>query len=431
MNLRLVAAKVVNQVTHGHSLADCLEPALSEIKDLRDRALVQAICYGVCRFYTRLDVALSFLLKKPMEAKDSDVHALLLVGLYQLMDMRIPPHAAVSETVNATDKLKKSWSRGLINAILREYLRRQEDIKQKLALDEESEYAHPAWWIEKIKQDWPNDWQQILAANNEHPPFTIRVNQQHLSRTDYLAVLHEQGIEAEVAPATLSGVILAEARSVESLPGFSNGDVSVQDGAAQLAAELLELLPGLRVLDACSAPGGKLTHILETQPELNQVVAVEKEFARLRTIKENLERLKLSAECICHDVADTKKWWDNQLFDRILLDAPCSASGVIRRHPDIKLLREPEDIPTLADEQLQLLEALWPLLKPNGLLVYATCSIFHEENSQVLKQFLAAHQDAKEEKILAEWGIPCQIGRQILPGMQQMDGFYYARLRKQ
>lgn len=430
INLRLVAARVIDQVTEGRSLADCLEPALLSLKVARDRAFVQAVCYGVCRFYTRLDVALSLLLKKPMEGKDSDVHALLLVGLYQLMDMRVPPHAAVSETVNATEKLDKGWARGFVNAILREYLRREDEIKKEVEVDEEARYAHPMWWIEKIKKAWPTQWEAVLQANNEHPPFTLRVNQAHLTRDAYLEKLQTMDFAASSAPETSSGIILAEAMAVDSLPGFNKGDVTVQDGAAQLAVELLELAPNLRVLDACSAPGGKLTHILEVQPDLT-VIAVENNPARMKIIQENLTRLQQSAESICQDVRDVKQWWDGELFDRILLDAPCSASGVIRRHPDIKLLREPTDIPVLAKEQLQMLVALWPLLKPGGLFLYATCSVFPEENEQVVEQFLAKHPDAIEEKINADWGIACKVGRQILPGMQDMDGFYYARIKKQ
>lgn len=427
---RLLAARIIDDVTNGCSLSDRLEPTLKSIQDVRDRAFVQAVCYGVCRFYSRLDIILSHLLQKPMKAKDSDVHALLLVGLYQLMDMRVPSHAAVSETVNAAEKLKKSWARGLINAVLREYLRHQERIAEKIKHDPESEYAHPSWWIEKIQQAWPDHGQAILLANNVHPPMALRVNTRQSTREEYLAVLHEKNLMAKEIPETANGIILESPMSVEALPGFSEGKVSVQDGAAQLAAPLLNLQPGLRVLDACAAPGGKLMHILEIEPNLGALVAVEKEGERVAAIKENLARLRLNAQCICHDVGDVSGWWDGQLFDRILLDAPCSGSGVIRRHPDIKLLRQATDIPKLAEEQLRLLQALWPLLTPHGQLLYVTCSIFPEENEEVLRKFLVTQQDAHEEKIHARWGLSREIGRQILPGMYEMDGFYYACLRK-
>ena len=276
MNVRLIAAHVICDVTDGRSLADCLEPAITKIKDPRDRAFVQALCYGVCRFYTRLDVVLSHLLKKPMQAKDSDVHALLLVGLYQLMEMRVPAHAAVSETVNATEKLNKPWARGFINAVLREYLRRQTDLTKAIQSDPEAEYAHPQWWIDAIKKAWPNQWQDVLQANNRHPPFCIRVNRKHVSRDAYLEKCREKEIDAQPIPETQEGIQLASPIHADALPGFADGDVSVQDGAAQLAADLLELAPGQHVLDACSAPGGKLMHMLEREPQLASVIAVEK-----------------------------------------------------------------------------------------------------------------------------------------------------------
>lgn len=427
MNTRLVAARVIDQVVDGHSLSDCLEPALASLRDPRDRAFVQAICYGVCRFYTRFDVILSHLLQKPFNAKDSDVHALLMVGLFQLIEMRVPPHAAVGETVNATEKLKKPWSRGLVNAILREYLRRESTWQDIIAADEEALYAHPAWWINALKTAWPADWQAVLTANNAHPPFTLRVNQQKISREQYLEKLKTSELSAEIIPETKQGIVLATAVPVIMLPGFAEGEVFVQDGAAQLAAELMELAPGLHVLDACAAPGGKLIHMLEIEPTLS-VVAVENDPDRLDIIKENLARMQVKADCICDDAGDAAAWWDGRWFDRILLDAPCSASGVVRRHPDIKLLRLPSDIKRMAKEQARLLRALWPLLKPGGLLVYATCSFFPEENMQVVREFIAAYHDANEVPIVADWGVACEVGRQILPG--KLDGFYYAKIRK-
>lgn len=426
---RLIASQIINDITNGKSLTDALERHLAKCNDPRDRALIQAICYGVCRYYSRLDVILSHLLQKPMHAKDSDVHALLLVGLYQLIDMRVPAHAAVAETVNAAKQLKKSWASGLVNAILREYLRSQDKINEKIKDDPESLYMHPDWWIALLKKSWPMQWQEIVHANNSHPPMILRVNAARLARDDYLAQLKENNIHAQAIPYAPHGVILETPVDVDQLPGFANGDISIQDVAAQLAAELLELEPHQRILDACAAPGGKLTHILELQPDAT-VIAIEKDQHRILSIKENLSRLKLQATCICADANEPNAWWDKQLFDRILLDAPCSASGVIRRHPDIKLLREPADIKTLVAAQAQLLNTLWPLLKPGGLLLYATCSIFPAENSEQMQAFLAAHPDAHEEIIDANWGIPCIVGRQILPGMDNMDGFYYARVRK-
>jgi 16S rRNA (cytosine967-C5)-methyltransferase len=428
-NLRLIAARVVDAVTDGHSLAECLPPELAKLKETRDRAFVQALCYGVCRFYARLDVVLSNLLARPMQAKDSDVHALLMVGLYQLMDMNVPPHAAVSETVDATASLNKSWARGFVNANLREYLRKKDSIAAMLEEDSEAKYAHPLWWITAIKKAWPTQWEDILAANNEHPPFSIRVNKQQQTRDEYIEKLAAQELAAKPIEVVENGLILEKPVAVEVLPGFAKGRVSVQDGAAQLATELLQLTPGLRVLDACAAPGGKLTHILELAPDAD-VTAVEKDKQRMHLIKENLVRMQQRVALFCADAADLKSWWDEKPFDRILLDAPCSASGVIRRHPDIKLLRDPNDIGELAKQQSRILSALWETLAPGGLLVYATCSVFPEENTNVIKAFLAKQSDAKEEVIAAEWGIACEHGRQILPGMMEMDGFYFACLRK-
>lgn len=426
MKLRLIAARIIDDVTHGCSLTNSLETALPQIKDARDRAFVQAVCYGVCRYYSYLDVLLSHLLTKPMKEKDSNVHALLLVGLYQLTHMRIPEHAAVAETVNAVSA-KKSWARGFVNAILREFLRNKNVIEDKLKLDEEAVYAHPEWWIAHSKKAWPDHWQNILLENNKHPSFALRVNQQQITRAEYLQKLAALGLSAHIIPETTNGIVLSESIAVEELPGFSIGMISVQDGAAQLAAEILDLSQQQHVLDACAAPGGKLLHILEQEPHVT-CVAVEKDLQRMKLIKNNLTRAKQNAQCFCADVSDVKKWWDGKLFDRILLDAPCSASGVVRRHPDIKLLRHASDIAVFAQEQYYLLQALWPLLKKGGLLAYATCSIFPQENVEVMQRFLSQHEDAKEEVLHANWGIACEVGRQILP--EELDGFYYVKIKK-
>jgi 16S rRNA (cytosine967-C5)-methyltransferase len=429
MNIRAVAAQVICHVLRGSSLSDCLPNALAPIKEPRDQALLQAICYGVCRHYFSLAALLDLLLEKPFQEKDDDLFALLLVGLYQF-DMRIPVYAAVDETVAATKTLKKDWAKGLVNAILRNYQRHTDELQENISADPVARYSHPAWLGAMVEKAWPSEWEAILEANNQHPPFALRVNLRHHSRDAYVQILQETGVDVNIISETKTGIVLAEPMDVHALPGFAVGDVSVQDGAAQLAAELLDLAPGQRVLDACAAPGGKTAHIAECEPALAELVAVDQDPKRLVSVTENLQRLQLHATCVSSDVANVTAWWDEKLFDRILLDAPCSATGVIRRHPDIKLLRRPEDVQNLVEEQLRLLTAAWGLLKVDGILLYATCSILPRENSGVLKQFLAMHADAKEEVIHAEWGHACEIGRQILPGMHGMDGFYYARLRK-
>lgn len=430
MLIRAAAAQVITRVAHqGKSLTEALNEPSSQFKDHRDQALLQAICFGVCRHYFRLTYWLMQLLDKPLKAKDQDIQALLLVGLYQLAEMRIPDYAAVTETVAATQSLGKEWAKNLVNAVLRGYQRRAAVLSNSLHENPEAQYAHPAWFIGKIKKAWPNAWELILQANLVHPPFSLRVNQQQITRENYLNELSAQAMQAAIIPETDAGIVLEKACEVEALPGFLAGQVSVQDGAAQLAATLLQLSPGMRVLDACAAPGGKTAHMLESQPWLD-VVAIDQDETRLDSVKATLRRLRLNATCLANDAKATHQWWDGKPFDRILLDAPCSASGVIRRHPDILLLRQPEDIAGLAEEQSRLLSALWPTLKEGGLLLYATCSIFPQENHKVITAFLTAHPDAQEEKITTSWGVSCHVGKQILPGMHGMDGFYYACLRK-
>lgn len=430
MNLRALAANVLFDVTQKHrSLADALPPALAKCTDVRDSALLQAFCFGVCRHYFRLDALAKQLMPKPLKAKDQDIYMLILLGLYQLAEMRLPDYAAVSETVSAATKFKKLWAKNLINGVLRNYQRQSQALLAAIVDDQVATYSHPEWMIKKLQQAYPEDWQAILNANNQHPPLALRVNQQKISRDAYLKKLNQAEITATVIAETADGIYLEKPMDVNDIPGFFAGEVSVQDGAAQLSAELLQLQPAMRVLDACAAPGGKTSHILETMPTVD-LLAVDREQARVAAIQENLQRLNLSAKCLCADAGDPSAWWDQKLFDRILLDAPCSASGVIRRHPDIKLLRLASDLPQFSREQMRLLNALWPLLKQGGLLVYVTCSVFSEENIENIQRFLAAHPDAIEEKIAASWGSSCPVGRQILPAMHGMDGFYYACLRK-
>lgn len=433
INLRVAAARILLAVLDGKGLTYSLERGLASLEDGRDRAFVQAICFGVCRYYSRLEFILNQFLTKPLKDKDRDVHLLLLVGIYQLLEMRLPSYAAVAETVKAAQKIKKTWASGLINAILHDYLRREKEIEKSFHSEESAWYAHPSWWIEKIKTAWPADWQAILIENNTHPPFALRISQQSIGREEYLKKLSQNGIDAAPIPKTSQGIVLAVPCPARQVMGFTEGWVSVQDGAAQMAASLLDLHPDQMVLDACAAPGGKLLHILDKEPQLAKVVAIEKDADRLSSMNENLARLGIAknrVKLLCEDALKVEKWSQGECYDRILLDAPCSASGVIRRHPDIKLLRRPDDITQLAKLQFALLSALWSALKAEGILLYVTCSIFPEENEAVIQEFLAVQKDAKPLPIAADWGVPCGAGRQILPGMDNMDGFYYAKLKK-
>ena len=428
MNTRLIAARVLTRVIQdGQSLTAALDANLPALELSKDKAFVQALCYGVCRHYYRLDFILTELITKPI--KDLEIKALALVGIYQLCYMRVKPYAAVSETVLATRK--KPWAKGLINALLRNFQREQEHLEQKANAANWVATSHPHWLVQKIEQDWPEHAQNILFENNQQPPMSLRVNLSRLSTEQYLQQLSTQAIKAVAVDGCPSAIILEKPVAVELLPGFMDGLVSVQDVAAQFAAKLLDVQPGQRVLDVCAAPGGKAAHILEHQPQLKELVAVDIDSTRLLRVNDTLQRLKLAATLIAGDAQAPQDWWDGQYFERILLDAPCSALGVIRRHPDIKLLRRADDIEALQALQQNILHAIWPLLAPGGLLVYATCSILKQENEQQIAAFLATHADAKEVIIEdADWGIATIHGRQIITGTSAMDGFYYARLVK-
>jgi 16S rRNA (cytosine967-C5)-methyltransferase len=406
-----------------------LPQAATRSGDGLDKALLQALCFGVCRWFTRLDQMACQLLHQPFKKQDQDLHSLLLIGLFQIFEMRIPDHAAISETVEACRNLNKPWATRVMNAALRRATREKSTLPASISQSEAVLSAHPAWMIELLATTWPKQYPAILAANNEQAPLTLRVNLSRISREAYLAELHAAGLKA--LPCTLSkaGVTLEKPVSVEQLPGFAQGLCSVQDEAAQLAAELLAPKPEHQVLDACAAPGGKSTHLIEWQPGI-QLTAIDLEPTRCQRITENLQRLGLNAEVICEDLFSYCAGDTSPRFDRILLDAPCSASGVIRRHPDIKWLRKRSDIPKLAQQQLAMLKAIWPLLKPGGILLYATCSVFPQENDRIIGQFLKERTDASEDLILAPWGNICTVGRQLFPVKGAHDGFYYARLRK-
>ena len=428
MNPRAVAAKVIRDVVgSGAPLNDALLQNSGSLSNPADQPLVQELSYGVLRWWFRLQEMAGALLQKPLKSKDLDVFCLLLVGLYQLQYTRIPPHAAVSETVAAVRQLNKRWADKLLNAVLRRLLR--QTIAEQ-AFSEQAENAHPAWLLDKLHSAWPSQWLAVCEANNQRPPMSLRVNRQKTSREEYLGQLLQNGMLATLAESAPLGIVLDQAVNVERLPGFAQGLVSVQDVAAQLAAPLLQVESGQRVLDVCAAPGGKTAHILETAPQLAELLALDIDAQRLQRVGENLERLQLSARVLCGDATDPAAWWDGVGFDRILLDAPCSATGVIRRHPDIKVLRHARDVTRVCVLQQQILEAIWPLLKPGGMLLYATCSVLPEENEAQIAWFVERNHNACYQSIDASWGQQRPFGRQIFPGEHNMDGFYYARITK-
>ncbi len=434
MNTRATAARVLGQILTGSgSLSSLLPDAQSSLKE-SERPLLQELCYGTLRWQPRLDLYLQQLLDKPLRAKDSDVQALLLLGLYQLIHMRIPDHAAISETVDASRQLKKPWASGLINGVLRRFQREGDTLTTELQGNPVFASAHPQWLIGALGKAWPDQRDAILDANNRHPPFTLRLNTRHSSRDEYLAQLSAAGIVARATPFSPYGLTLEQPCDPRTLPGFAEGLISVQDEAAQLAADLLAPTTGQRVLDACCAPGGKTGHLLERQPELI-LTALDSDARRLPRVEENLARLQINApeskvKVLCGDATEPASWWDGQTFDRILLDAPCSASGIIRRQPDIKVLRTPDDIQRLAELQGCLLDSLWPLLAPGGRLVYATCSVLPRENTRVVEAFVARQPEVHCEILEADWGLPQPCGRQLLPQVDGHDGFYYAVLTK-
>ncbi len=431
MNPRLAAVNVLQQVfDQGRSLPDALEAVQTRIPDQKGRALTQALTYGVLRHRFSLDAILRQLLKKPLKAKDADLRYLLLLGLCQIIHMRVPDHAAVSETVKLTPALKKNWARAMVNGVLRNYLRQADALQAQAQKNDESRYEHPEWLLLKLQESWPDHWRAIATANNRPAPMTLRVNRRQISRDDYRQRLTTANIDAEPCRYSEDGLRLQEAVPVEQLPGFKKGLVSVQDEAAQLAAPLLQTTSAQRILDACAAPGGKTAHILEISPALKQLDALEREPTRIEYVRENLQRLGLEANLITDDASQANDWWDGQAYERILLDAPCSATGVIRRHPDIKYLRREQDLPALVQTQQAILQSLWPLLAPGGVLLYATCSVLAEENTLQIENFLRVCKDAQLESMDADWGIPTTTGRQILPGEENMDGFFYACLRK-
>jgi 16S rRNA (cytosine967-C5)-methyltransferase len=427
-------------------------------KDLsgKDQALAKQLLFGSLRFFHQLELISKHLMDKPIKNKDKDILLIIVMGLYQLKYLSIPDHAALSESVKLTKKQGKQWASGLVNAVLRRYQREKVTIEKSMAESSIFNYSHPDWIIEQLYQDWPNDAKAILLGNNQQAPMILRANTLRNSRETYLEKLNQEKLLAKPHPLAVDGILLDKAVDVNQLPGFKTGDVTVQDAAAQLVIELLDLKAGQRVLDACAAPGGKTTHILQRQQNLRLSV-VDVSEKRMQKVQQTLERMQFSQvaktdlELKMGDLNDTDSWWNGEKFDRILLDAPCSATGVIRRNPDIKVHRRSSDINALVELQASLLITAWKLLKPGGVLVYATCSVFRAENENQIKQFLKENSiygknkaeiigfpkelDAKiypgkEPAEKAEFSERTELGYQIFPGEYDMDGFYFCGIRK-
>ena len=420
-----IASGVVRGVVRGRSLDAELAAALRAHPGAspQQRALIRDLSFGTLRWLGEIDAVLDGLVAKPLT--DERVRAVLRVGLYQLAHGRGPEHAVVDHAVRACERLGARAAKTLVNAVLRTFLRRRELLMAQARRTESARFSYPQWWIEKLRALYPEDHASILDAGNSHPPLTLRVNRRRATVEGYLALLQEHGIPARDLGG--SAVALERPRPVERIPGFAEGLVSVQDAAAQFAAPLLDAAPGQRVLDACAAPGGKACHLLELADI--ELVALDTDNTRLARLRSNFSRLGLEGRAICGDATAPEEWWDGREFDRILADVPCSGSGVVRRHPDMKWLRRPADIAQFALQQQRILRVLWRLLARGGKLLYATCSLFHEENHAQVAAFLERHGDAVQLTPPAT-----HDGSRPAPGLwlpeQRHDGFFYALLQK-
>ena len=390
-------------------------------ESLHDLSLAKSLTYSTIRFYHQLNDIVSSLLKSPIERKHLDIHCLILLGANQILYSNIPSHAAIFETVEVANILDKSWAKGLVNAILREIDRKQDTLLNN------THYSHPSWLVKKIKRYYPKNFEQIFSQNNIQAPMTIRVNPSY-SLDSYKKSLELIGIDSVKLAVAPQSLVLKNAVDVFLLPKFNNGSCYVQDASAQLAAHIIEPKDNERILDACAAPGGKTIHLSELAPN-SVITALDCNISRLEKLKENINRHKIKNVAVAIGNAQNQDWWNGEKFDKILIDAPCSATGIIRRHPDIKLLRKPKDINALIALQKEILGNLWTLLKPGGILVYSTCSILKSENEEQISSFFDSHKDATEEKIKLDWGIDACFGMQQLP-TKHFDGFYYARIIK-
>ncbi|MEV8520886.1 16S rRNA (cytosine(967)-C(5))-methyltransferase RsmB [Dyella marensis] len=426
---RALAAQALAEVAlRGASQRDATERYAPRLADPRDRALFTALVSDGARWWLRFDAALDRLLDKPLRQKEPAVHALLVLGLVQLEILELPDYAAVAATVQAARALERPRLAGLVNAILRRWQRERVELLAALDAKPQTRHAHPAWLAKAIASDWPAQADAVMAADNVEPPLMLRANRRRTTRENLLERLREAGYTVDAHAWLADAIVLPHSTDVTRMPGFAEGHFAVQDGAAQIATDLAEARDGLRVLDACAAPGGKACHLLERADVA--LTALESDAGRARRISQNLERLGLSAELVIGDAGQPDAWWDGRPFDRILIDAPCSATGVLRRRPDVRLHRRDSDIAALAAQQRRILEALWPLLAPGGRLLYVTCSLLRAENEAVVGEFLASRPEARVAPIALPAGQAAAAGWQILPGDGDLDGMYYAVLER-
>ncbi len=431
MNTRFIAVKNITKILEGQSLRDFSWPEKLNNQDL---SFAKYLTYGVIRHYFLLEEIANLLVTKRLDDKNLDIHVVILSGIYQLIYMEVPDYAAINESVDLAEKLNKTWAKNLINAVLRKVTRSKEElIKKAKSKSLSAKLLHPTWLIEDLKIDWPKNYVEILKQNNKHAPQVIRINTQKISLEKYIEILQNKNIDFSEVKSIPNCLIIDKNLNISEIPFFKEGYVSIQDGSAQLAAHFLELdqNKNLDILDACGAPGGKACHILDLAPHSNLTI-IEKDKKRIKLIEENLTRLNQKAKIICDDSSDIESWnKDNLLFDRILLDAPCSATGVIRRNPDIKVHREYDDIESLMIQQEDLLNNLFYLLKPNGLILYATCSILKDENEHIIKNFMEDNNKAKIVGLKSNFKSNTNLGLQIFPGQEEyLDGFYYCLIKK-
>jgi 16S rRNA (cytosine967-C5)-methyltransferase len=422
---RALAAQALADIAlRGMSLREAMEQKAPKLGDPRDRALLMALLSDGARWWLRFDAALDRLLEKPLRHKEPQVHALLVLGLVQLEILQLQDYAAVAATVEATRALNRPRLAGLVNAILRRWQRERVDLLAALDAKPQTRSAMPPWLVKAIATDWPAQHDAILADSNREPPLMLRANRRRVTRDALIEQLRAGNYAADAHPWLADGIVLPHSSDVTRMPGFAQGLFAVQDGAAQIAADVADVHHGMRVLDACAAPGGKACHLLERTDIA--LTALDFDAARTTRIRQNLDRLGVQADVRVGDAGDPSGWWDGMPFDRILVDAPCSATGVLRRRPDVRLHRRASDIDALVAQQRRILAALWPLLAPGGRLIYITCSMLRAENEAVVESFFAGREDAKVVPLALPVGQAAATGWQILPGDGDLDGMYYA-----